>query len=431
MLKVLVALVVLAAISQTPFIYRRHRLAKLDAAIRALNSQRAATDDAGLADYKGAIHVHSSLGGHSTGTLAEIVAGARAAGLNFVVMTEHPSSLTDTRAATLSGTHDGVLFVPGNETSESERDRLLTFGGAARAPASDGARAADSGDGSTRADDVSTRTNLTPAQANSAQTQALIDRAKAAGDLVFVAHPETFESWQTARGFDGMEVYNLHADAAHVNKLAMFFDGLWSYRSFAPLLWTRFYTAPAENLQRWDELTAGGRRLVAVAGNDAHANVGLSLQDLTGRPLFQIKLDPYERSFSVVRTHALVPRDKTFDTRALLDALAAGHAYVSFDLLCDATGFRFAATNGTESDGSRSMGDEIALAGGVRLRVTTPVESRVVLIKDGKRFDEKVGREAEWAVGERGVYRVECYLPQLPAPLDSKPWIISNPIYVR
>ncbi|MCA1816232.1 MAG: hypothetical protein LC746_07445, partial [Acidobacteria bacterium] len=337
-----------------------------------------------------------------------VVEGARASGLAFVVMTEHPSRLTDTRAATLSGVHDGVLFVAGNETAESERDRLLTFGGNARS--NDDAQA-----------------NL-PVTGGAVPTQTLIDRAKAAGDLVFVAHPETFESWQAARGFDGMEIYNLHANAKHIHKLSLFFDGLWSYRRFPALLWTRFYEAPTENLQRWDELTAQGRRVVAVAGNDAHANVGVSLQDLTGKPLFRIKLDPYERSFRVVRTHALVPRDQTFDTASLLAALANGHAYVSFDVLADATGFRFTATNGAES---KIMGDEIALASGVRLRVSVPVESRIVVVKDGRKFDERAAREGEWAVGERGVYRVECYLPQLPAPLDAKPWIISNPIYVR
>src|SRR4051794_29233265 len=94
LLKIALVLVVLFAISQTPFIYRRQQLARLDAAIRKVNAERAATDDAGLADYKGALHVHSSLGGHSTGTLADVVEGARADGLAFVVMTEHPSSLT-------------------------------------------------------------------------------------------------------------------------------------------------------------------------------------------------------------------------------------------------------------------------------------------------------------------------------------------------
>jgi hypothetical protein len=402
LLKVVAALFVLFALTQTPFIYRRRQLSQLDAAIRTLNSQRAATDDAGVADYPGAIHVHSFLGGHSTGTLAEVVAGARAAGLAYVVMSEHPSRYTDTRAATLKGTHDGVLFVPGSETSESQRDRLLTFGGGATAP-----------------DDQ---------DHGSPSTQSLIDRAKSAGQLVFVAHPETFENWQAARGFDGMEVYNLHADAKNANRLALFFDGLWSYRSFPQLLWARFHKAPIENLRRWDELTAQGRRVVAVAGNDAHANVGVSLQDLTGKPLFQIKLDPYERSFRVVRTHVLAPQGQAFDAEALLAALAAGHAYVAFDLLCDATGFRFTAANGAEQ---KTMGDEIALASGVRLKISTPVESRVVLVKDGRRVDEKVARGAEWSVGERGVYRVECYLPQLPTPMDATPWIVSNPIYVR
>jgi hypothetical protein len=408
-LKILLALVALFAISQTPFIYRRQQLARLDAAIRKVNAERAATDAAGLADYKGALHVHSSLGGHSTGTLADIVEGARGGGLAFVVMTEHPSSLTDTRAATLSGIHDGVLFIPGNETSEQERDRLLTFGGT---PAPHDASASP-----------------TPA-ANpvAASTQSLIDRAKASGDLVFVAHPETFESWQTARGFDGMEIYNLHADAKHVRPFVLFFDGLWSYRSFPALLWTRFHANPTDNLRRFDELTAQGRRVVAVAGNDAHANVGVSLQDLTGKPLFRIKLDPYERSFQVVHTHVLIPRGQTFDATTLLAALAAGHAYVSFDVLGDATGFRLTATNGAET---KQMGDEINLAGGVRLRVGVPVESRVVIIKDGRKLDEKVTRDNEWLLTERGVYRVECYLPQLPAPSNETPWIISNPIYVR
>jgi hypothetical protein len=416
LLKVCAALLALCALTQAPFAYRRRQLSQLDAAIRNLNSQRAATDDAGLADYPGAIHVHTFLGGHSTGTFAEVVAGARAAGLAFVVMTEHPSSYTDTRAATLNGTHDGVLFVPGNETSESERDRLLTFGGSIRQDDS----------GATPSPAMDTPATLNDARAVS--TQSLIDRAKSAGQLVFVAHPETFESWQTARGFDGMEVYNLHADARNANRLALFFDGLWSYRSFPQLLWARFHEAPAENLRRWDGLTAGGRRVVAVAGNDAHANVGVSLQDLTGRPLFQIKLDPYERSFRVVRTHVLMPPGQTFNAEALLAALSAGHAYVAFDLLSDATGFRFTASNGAEQ---KTLGDEIALASGVRLKVATPVASRVVLIKDGRRVDVKVARVAEWSVGERGVYRVECYLPQLPAPMNETPWIISNPIYVR
>ena len=406
----------LLLIAQTPSIYRRYQLGRLAATIQQLNAERAVATDDPYADYKGALHVHSSLGGHSTGRLAEIIQGARANALAFVVMTEHPAADMDTAAQTLNGLHGGVLFVAGNETSESEQDHLLTFGSKPNAAPDMPAVAAEP------------NTNA-PAAGNRLTTQDLIEHAKRAGQLVFIAHPETFNSWQTAHGFDGMEIYNLHANAKQINRFALFFDGLWSYRSYPQLLWTRFYETPTENLQRWDELTAhAGRRVVAIAANDAHANVGLSLQELTGKPILQIKLDPYERSFQVVRTHVLIEKNQPLTTDTLLNALAAGHAYVSFDVLCDASGFRLMADNGQER---KLLGDEIALRDGVRLRISTPVACQIILIKDGQRFDEARGTEREWTVNQAGVYRVECYLPQLPTPLNQKPWIISNPVYVR
>jgi hypothetical protein len=432
LLKVLLALLVVFAVSQTPFAYRRYQLGQLDAAIRRLNAARSAADDAGYADYRGVLHVHSFLGGHSAGRFEEIVAGARANELAFVVMSEHPSPHFDTRALTLRGTHDGVLFIPGSETGEDARDRLLTFGNDAAPQPGDANTEPPGGPRPARPDgadpDGGRRTADGGQPSDASPLQSQIDRAKASGRLVFVAHPETFTAWQSAQNFDGMEVYNLHADAAHARPLTLLFDGLWSYRAYPHLLWTRFHEAPTENLRRWDELTARGRRVVAVAGNDAHANVGLSLQKLDGGALFQIKLDPYERSFRVVRTHALLPRGQKLTGETLASALAAGHAYVAFDLLCDATGFRLTASNGSQQV---LMGDEIALAGGVRLRAATPVASRVALVRDGRKVGEKEGTLAEWDLTERGVYRVECYLPQLPDPLSRKPWIISNPVYVR
>jgi len=66
------------------------------------------------------------------------------------------------------------------------------------------------------------------------------------------------------------------------------------------------------------------------------------------------------------------------------------------------------------------------------LRIRTPISSRIVVLKDGAVFlDESGINTKELAVTERGVYRVEIYLPQLGAIVAQKPWIISNPIYVR
>ena len=53
------------------------------------------------------------------------------------------------------------------------------------------------------------------------------------------------------------------------------------------------------------------------------------------------------------------------------------------------------------------------------------------MFKDGAVLPEEIGVSAkELVVTERGVYRVEVYLPQLGSLVAQKPWIISNPIYV-
>jgi hypothetical protein len=302
---------------------------------------------------------------------------------------------------TLKGTQGSLLFINGSEISAANQDRLLLI----------------PGDGKANAE-------------GSATTQEIIARARAKNHLAFVAYPQEYRSWD-ASGYDGLEVYNLYTNARRARPLPLFFDGLWSYRSFPDLLFTRFYERPDESLKKWDELLVSreGRRLVAIAGNDAHANVGFGLADAAGKQLVGIKLDPYERSFAVVRNHVLLEKNQPLSAEALLAALAAGHCYLSFDLFCDASGFGYTARNGTES---RMMGDEIKLADGVRLTVTTPVESRIRLIKDGLLLREESIRAAtEFPVTQPGVYRVEAYLDQLPASLRDKPWIISNPIYVR
>src|SRR5690348_14182821 len=93
--KFLILVFVVLLLSQIPFAYRRYRLGRINATIQSLNSQRAFPDNE-FREYKGVIHVHSFLGGHSTGTFQEIIAGASANGLDFVIMTEHVESSFDT-----------------------------------------------------------------------------------------------------------------------------------------------------------------------------------------------------------------------------------------------------------------------------------------------------------------------------------------------
>ncbi|MFN2454417.1 MAG: hypothetical protein ABR577_09375 [Pyrinomonadaceae bacterium] len=400
-------LMLLAALllAQIPSLYKRYQFRKLRAAIAESKTQRAAQNTSDpYVDYKGVIHVHSLLGGHSTGSLADIIEAARANKLDFVLMTEHPAKDINTASLTLSGVHGGVLFIAGSEVNSATGDRLLIVGGS---------------------------TDSAAAQDNAAPVQSLINDAENTGKLVFVTHPEQFRSWDEANGYDGMELYNMHAEGRKLSRLKLFFKGLWTFAAYADLLWMDSYQRPFDNLKRWDEVTAvKNRKVVAIAGNDAHANLGIILQQATGKRIFSLQLDPYERTFSIVRTHVLLDKGQPLDTETLTSALKRGHCYVSFDVLADATGFRFDADNKTEK---KIMGDEIPLQDGVRLSVATPLpHSRIELLKNGQVIGEaRNTSNAEFSVKETGVYRTEIYIETLPKPFDAKPWIISNPIYVR
>jgi hypothetical protein len=361
-----------------------------------MNSERAPEpDQLGFSEYKGVLHVHSFLGGHSKGNFEEIIAAAKSNQLNFVVMTEHTSANFNTAAMTLKGMHAGVLFVNGNELSTSNSDRFLIVPGDESA---------------------------------NAPVEEIVSTARSRGALSIAAYPQEFRSWNS--DYDGVEVYNVYTNAREINPVVMFFDGLWSYRSHPDLLFANFYSRPVANLQKWDEaIAAKNKRLVGVAGNDAHANIGISLNASSGKTLLGLQLDPYERSFRLVRVHALIPSDKPLSLETLAEAIAGGHCFIGFDLFGDTAGFSFSASNRTET---KIQGDEISADKDVRLLVSTPVTSRVVLLKDGKRFDERSGaRKQEFLVTEKGSYRVEVYLPQLPKPVSEQPWIISNPIYVK
>jgi hypothetical protein len=406
--KVALALLAVLLLSQAPFAYRSYRLRRLSAAIDELNARRAASPRAEgpPEEYVGVFHVHSFLGGHSTGTLEEIVRAAKAERLAFVVMTEHPQPRLDTAAATLNGVHDGVLFVGGSELVASDGGRLFVLPGVA-------------------------------ASERNPPLQELVTRAKSESRLAVVGYPEEARD-PALSGFDGIEVYNLYTNARRVNYLTMFFDGLWSYWSRPEFLFARFYERPAENLRRWDEYNiSGAGRAYAFAGNDAHANVGFALKGREGEKILDLKLDPYERSFRLVRTHVLLGKNEPFDESNLLAALRRGNFYLAFDVFGDPTGFRFTAAadpREASTPGRTDMGDEIPLppGGEVWLKVTLPMQARTVFYRDGQVVQESPdSTRALLAVGQKGVYRVEVYLDQLGSLLEGKPWIISNPIFVR
>ncbi|HEX6189476.1 MAG TPA: hypothetical protein VFZ40_15450 [Pyrinomonadaceae bacterium] len=394
--KFLLALLAVLVLSQAPFAYRRYRLKRLQNTIQQLASQRIPNDTATeYVDYKGVIHVHTSLGGHSSGTFTELIAAAKSNDLDFVIMTEHPQAEFDTAAMTLSGVHAGVLFVNGNEVATADGDRLL----------------------------------LIPAAPNAHErrsTKEVVEQQKAGHGLAFAAYPTESNTWQS-NAVDGVEIYNLFTNTKRINRVATFFDGLWSYRSYPDLMFANFFARPAEDLKRWDDaMSSSNRKLVAVGGNDAHSNVGFGLADSTGRQIVGVKLDPYARSFRTVRTHVLIQKDKPLTRESLLEALSLGHCYVSFDIFGDASGFDFRLL---QSNGV--MGDETAYLPPLEFTAKAPLAGRFVLLRNGVAVNQSAGSTVQFPVTAPGVYRIEVYLDSLPPPATGKPWILSNPIYIR
>src|SRR5262249_7634779 len=154
--------------------YRRYKLRRLSNTIQQLNSQRTQQQTNGFTEYKGVVHVHSFLGGHSSGTFAEIISAAQANQLQFVIMTEHTEKDLDTAAMTLQGVHGVVLFIICCEVSVEYGDRSLVL----------------------------------------------------RGDVSIVAYPEELKSWYAANS-NGVEFYNVFTNARRINPVVAFFDVLW------------------------------------------------------------------------------------------------------------------------------------------------------------------------------------------------------------
>jgi len=137
-----------------------------------------------------------------------------------------------------------------------------------------------------------------------------------------------------------------------------------------------------------------------------------------GEVLVRLDFDPYFRSFRYVRTHVLAPE---LSESSLREALKSGRAYVSHDWMCDPTGFDF------ETDGGR-MGDEIPWRPGMELRARFPVPAQVRLMCARDVIASAHGTQFTARIKGPGAYRIEAWLE---VGGEARPWIYSNPIYVR
>ncbi|HMQ04444.1 MAG TPA: hypothetical protein PKD26_11055 [Pyrinomonadaceae bacterium] len=393
----LILLAVILAV-QVPFIYRRWKIAELGKKTAELHQTRVGNQQipnfvgSRFTEYKGIIHAHTSLGGHSSGTFEELIAAANENDLDFVIMTEHWSDQFDTSALTLNGFYGKTLFIGGNEIdTATPGDRFLMLPGSSEA-----------------------------AGMRKFPTDAVVEKLRSEKRISIVTYPERFRSWDAA--FDGIEVFSVHTNGKSINPFTGLFDAIWSFPAYPELTLATYFRRPDDNIRRFDEVAAQ-RQISMIAGTDAHSNIGFHLLgDDAGNKFLNFKIDDYATVFRLVRQHVLIETGTPLTPQSLLDALRSGRSFIGFDVLADPTGFRFGAVDRL-SDGSSSNNQGVA--------VFSPLPGRIVVFRDGEKFLERSNETfIEMSLVEPGAYRVEVYLDQLGPPFDRTPWIMSNPVYL-
>ena len=273
----------------------------------------------GLNDFRCILHAHAEDSTHTGGTLPEMLADAKKAGISAILLTDHfrpPHDFIDGR---WRGMKDGVLFIPGSEVRgfliypmASMLDRM----------------ASDSSD--------------------------FITTVNAGDGMIFLSHLEERKD-HPVDGLTGLEIYNRHWDAKQ-DKLSLLVlaSMLTDPKQLVELKDAgRLYPGsncsrfsgdyPKVYLHKWDEGTKR-KRLTGIAANDCHHNQILivkmvdektvllgtnvdedkRMQKITAalRPgikemtrgrkpgdiLVKLDADPYYRSFRNSSTHVLAPK---------------------------------------------------------------------------------------------------------------------------
>ena len=351
-------------------------------------------------DVRGVIHVHT-VRSDGTGSIDTVTAAAARAGLNFVVVTDHGDG---TRAPDAPDYRNGVLYIDALEISTND-GHLLALG----LPQAPYPLRGDARD--------------------------VVDDVARLGGFSIAAHPGSAKAelqwtdWTTP--VNGIEWLNGDSEWRDEPWWTLA-RSLLVYPFRPPQALALLLDRPATVLDRWDSLTRQ-RQVVAVAGADAHARVGVRT---VGEPYDSggggsLHFPSYEalfREFSVSVPDIRLAGDAATDAQSLIGAIRAGHVYSTIDALGGPARFRFTAAG---SSGTARMGDTIPMEGLLTMRVDVraPVEARITLRRDGAPVASGGGPTLEYrAPGEAGAYRVEVALPRAPG-VPPVPWIVSNPIY--
>lgn len=374
-----------------------------------------------LKTYRGVAHAHSYLSHDSEGTLYDLTTAAKADGISFIFLTDHPRYNQDTIPKGYHGNYDGVLIESGSEKQGFDCWPL----------------------GSTIINWKENKDTI----AKNIVTQ---------GGIIFYAHTEEPHNWANPY-YQGMEIYNFHTDTKDETLLPHIFNFIVNGNKYRELALREMFDEQTQILARWDSLNTK-RKMVGFSAVDTHENQNFRarlLKDgraqwlgpnakpidtvkvsfwnrwLFSKPdpdgwIFKLMIDTYPSGFNYITNYVFAD---TLTSRAIAESMKKGHLYTAFKSLGDASGFLYYAVD-RENKRNAIPGDSVEQSHAKTLRAVSPLPGQFRLIHDGKTIDSSSGEHYEYAWNgslEKGAYRLEIHIR-----LDGKlvPWLYTNPIYV-
>lgn len=329
-------------------------------------------------EVRGAYHVHTTRS-DGRGTLDEVVSAAKAAGLQFVVVTDH-----NVLTAEEQGYRDGVLVVEGTEVSTAYGHVVAL--GVPRA--------------------------LSPEE----RDRDPLGTIRALGGEAVLAHPfhprRPFTGWGRGpwRGFEVVSNDTAWHAVVHERALgkvvraalALPWDGARAVLALSD--------SPGDELSRFDQEL---RDAAPVAGEAAPAKVLLCSADAHGYPSYRAAFEAFSMHLPIT-----LSGDAAQDARAVIAALAGGTGACVFDGEAPGRIVRFG--RGREA-GTLEAGPVELLRGGT-----------TVLLRDGAGVRHSLGEGPNAALGvlrcdggcPPGRYRLELWR-------DGRPWIFTNPVSIE
>jgi hypothetical protein len=346
-------------------------------------------------EYVGNVHIHSV---HSDGaaTTQKIAQVAAELGLDFICLNDH-AHMTDALHLDEEGYHGKVLVLVGLEMGVRFHHYLAY-----------------------ELKERMARHNL--------GAQETINTVLEHDGFGFLAHP--FEKGMPFAEKSVAYTWNDLSVTGYTGLCLWNFTSRWKERVktlFHGIVFLAFKTqtlkAPSrKTLSFWDR-ECQRRRVVAIGGSDAHGTT------FKWGPL---SLTPFSYRYLLnsINIHVMLKKklSGSFEEakKEIYEAMKKGRLFIAHENLSAARGFRFDFISRDGSD--LYMGEEAPFQPG-QFIVELPDSGKIRLIRDGNVVNQMRGKEAVFPVNEKGVYRVEVSKHLFL--FGGRPWIFSNPIYLR